>query len=177
VADPTPAFQGSGLAPPSTAAPASEECLPSLDLPEQLNRLGHYLICDREHLVATWENNGQGWMLKTTSGFISAKRNQDKLPSQGDFKLVEVKLSMTPEGKRVTGLAVYQLALSWALIVLGQGDEQIISKIIGHGALNQDQKSVIRQTMGDQFMREVWQDAADVLAYLGNADYHSSGVG
>jgi hypothetical protein len=26
-------------------------------------------------------------------------------------------------------------------------------------------------------MRDVWQGAADVLAYLGNTDYHSSGVG
>jgi hypothetical protein len=177
VADATPASEGISLAPPSAGPPANPERLPSLDLPEQLNRLSHYLICDREHLVATWESNGRGWMLKTSSGFIPAKRNQDKLPSQGDFKLVELKLSMTHEGRRLTGLTVYQLALRWALIVLDQGDEQIISKIIGHGSLNQDQKGVVRRTLGDQFMREVWQDAADVLAYLGNTDYHSSGVG
>ena len=63
------------------------------------------------------------------------------------------------------------------MIVLDQGDEPIIGKIVGYGSLNQDQKSVVRQVLGDQFMREVWQGATEVLAYLANTDYHSSGVG
>ena len=180
VADPLPASRDDGLAPPPAdpqVQPAAEECLPTLDLPEHLNRESHYLICDRTHLVATWQSDGRGWMLKTTSGFVPAKRNRDKLPSEGDFKLVELKLTMTPEGRRLAGLTSYQLALRWALIVLDQGDEQIIHKIVGHGSLNQDQKHVVRQALGDQFMREVWHEATDVLAYLANADYHSSGVG
>ncbi len=177
VADPAPVGRDVGRTAPPADPPATEEGLPSLDLPEHLNRLSHYLICDRTHLVATWENDGRGWMLKTISGLIAAKRNRDQLPSQGDFKLVELKLSMTSDGKRLTGLKSYQLALRWALTVLDQGDEQIVAKIIGHGSLNQDQKAVVRETLRDQFMREVWQDAADVLAYLGNTDYHSSGVG
>ena len=180
VVDPPAASGDVSLAPPPAGPetqPATEERLPSLNLPEHLNRESHYLICDRTHLVATWENNGHGWMLKTTSGFLPAKRNRDKLPSQGDFKLVELKLSLTPEGKRLKGLTVYQLALQWALIVLDQGDEPIIGKIVGFGSLNQDQKAIVRQALGDQFMRPVWQDAADVLAYLGNTDYHTSSVG
>lgn len=180
VADAPPA-PGNTDATPSPAIPqtqqAAEERLPSLDLPEHLNRLSHYLICDRTHLVATWENDGRGWLLKTTSGLIPAKRNRDKLPSQGDFKLVELKLSLTPDGKRLAGLTSYQLALRWALTLLDQGDEQIVGKIIGYGSLNQDQKNLVREALRDQFMRDVWQGAADVLAYLGNTDYHSSGVG
>lgn len=180
VPDPPPTAGEVAVAPPSDdppAQPAAEEGLPLLDLPEHLNRDSHYLICDRAHLVATWQNDGRGWMLKTSSGFVPAKRNREKLPAQGDFKLVELKLSLTPNGKRLVGLTSYQLALRWALIVLDQSDEAIIGKIVGHGSLNQDQKSVVRQVLGDLFMREVWQDATDVLAYLANADYHSSGVG
>ncbi len=180
VADPTPASRDDGLAPPLAdphVQPATEECLPSLDLPEHLNRDSHYLICDRTHLVAAWQNDGRGWMLKTNSGFIPAKRNREMLPNEGDFKLVELKLGMTSEGRRLAGLTSYQFALRWALTVLDQGDEPIIRKIVGYGSLNQDQKSAVRQALGDQFMREVWQEAADVLAYLGNTDYHSSGVG
>ena len=146
-------------------------------MPEHLSRESHYLICDRVHLAATWQNDGRGWMLKTTSGFVPAKRNREKLPTEGDFKLVELKFTTTPNGKRLVGLTSYQLALRWALIVLDQSDEAIIGKIVGHGSLNQDQKSVVRQGLGDQFMRKVWQDATDVLAYLANTDYHSSGVG
>jgi hypothetical protein len=156
---------------------ASEEHLPSLHVPERLNRDNHYLICDKEHLVATWENNGHGWMLKTGAGFISAKRNHEKLPAQGDFKLVELKFTLLPEGKRLSGLRAYQLAPRWALTTLDQGDDLVIEKIVHLGLLNRDQKNVVRQALRDQFMREVWEHAAAVLEYLGNTDYHSSGVG
>ena len=155
---------------------ATEEGLPSLDLPERLNRDSYYLICDRARLVATWANNGSGWMMKTNAGLISAKRNREKLPAEGDFKLVELKFTMTPEGKRLAGLTSYQLATRWALTVLDQGDEPIVKKITGYGCLNQDLKNVVRQALRDQFMRQVWEDAATVLEYLGNTDYHSPGV-
>jgi hypothetical protein len=156
---------------------ASEEHLPSPDRPERLNRESHYLICDRTRLVAAWENNGDGWMLKTTAGFVNAKRNRDSLPAQGDFKLVELKFTTTPEGKRLAGLASYQLGAHWALTALDQGDEAILGKITGPGCLNKDQKNVVRQALREQFMRQVWEKAAAVLEYLGNADYHSPGVG
>ena len=40
----------------------------SPSLPRRLNREHHYLICDRTQLVASWENNGRGWMLKSGHG-------------------------------------------------------------------------------------------------------------
>jgi len=156
---------------------ATEEHLPTLDLPERLNREHHFLICDKTRLVATWENNGHGWMLKTGAGFISAKRNHEKLPAQGDFKLVELKFDMTPEGKRLSGLATFQLANRWALTTLDQADDLVVGKLTNFGFLNKDQKNVVRQALRDQFMRQVWENAAEVLDYLGNPDYHSHGVG
>jgi hypothetical protein len=155
---------------------ATEEHLPTLNLLERLNREHHYLICDKTHLVAAWENNGQGWMLKTGAGFISAKRNREKLPAQGDFKLVELKFVIMPDGKRLSGLAAYQLANRWALTTLDQADDLIVGKITNFGFLNKDQKNVVRQALRDQFMRQVWEHAAEVLDYLGNTDYHSPGV-
>ena len=113
VADPAPAASDVILVAPADDAapePATEEGLPLPDLPTHLNRESHYLICDRTHLVATWQNDGRGWMLKTNAGLIPAKRNREKLPTQGDFKLVELKLSMTSEGRRLTGLTSYQVA-------------------------------------------------------------------
>ena len=79
------------------------------------------------------------------------------LPTQGDFKLVELKFAMTPEGKRLAGLTSYQLAIRWALTVLDQGDEPIVGKITGYGSLNRDQKNAVRQALKDQFMRQVWE--------------------
>ena len=77
----------------------------------------------------------------------------------------------------MSGLTSYQLATRWALTALDQGDDQIVGKITGLGSLNRDQKNAVRQALKDQFMRQVWEGAADVLEYLANTDYHSPGVG
>ncbi len=156
--------------------PATEEGLPPPDLPTRLNRESHYLICDKSHVVATWINDGRGWMSRLGAGFISAKRNREGLPPAGEFTLVELKFTMLPEGRRLVGLCSYRLASRWALTALSEGDDQITGKITGPGGLNREQKSSIRQALRGQFMREVWNDATAVLAYLGNADYHTHSV-
>ena len=61
--------------------------------------------------------------------------------------------------------------------MLDQGDDRLSSKITGPGSLNRDQKNAVRQALKEQFMRPVWEEAAEVLEYLANADYHSPGVG
>jgi hypothetical protein len=155
----------------------TEEHLPVHRPPTRLNRESHYLICDRTQLVAVWENNGKGWMLRSGSSFISAKRNRDRLPAHGEFQLVELKFSITPEGKRLVGLTSFQLANHWALTVLDQGDDLIFEKVAGPGCLNRDQKSAVRFALREQFMRPVWEHATEVLDYLGSADYHAHGVG
>ncbi len=155
----------------------SQVKLPTFEAPERLDRQNRYLICDKAKLVATWKNDGHGWMLKTGFGMISASRNHEQLPAQGNFKLVELKIDMTDDGLRLHGLAVYQLAPRWALTKLDKGDDQIVSSISGPGWLNRDQKNVVRMFIRDQFMRDVWEEAEEVLDYLGNTDYHSAGVG
>ena len=84
---------------------------------------------------------------------------------------------MTPEGKRLTGIASYRLVSRWALTTLADGDDPIVTKIAGLGCLSRDQKNAIRQVLREQFMRPIWEGATDVLEYLGNTDYHSPGVG
>jgi hypothetical protein len=163
--------------PDQHAQPAVAASLTKFRPPARLNRESHYLICDRSQLLATWENNGNGWMTRAASGFISAKRNREGLPAQGDFKLIELKFSMTPEGKRLSGLATYQLVAQWALTNLHEGDDGILEKITGHGCLNREQKSAVRKALKDQFMRPVWENASTVLEYLASADAHTSVVG
>jgi len=155
---------------------AIEKKLPAKELPERLGRQNRYLICDKSKLVAAWENNGHGWMLKTNFGFISATRNYDQLPAQGNFKLVELQLKMTDEGLRLAGIRTYQLARRWALTNLDKGDDKILSAVTDSGFLNKEQKSVVQKAIKEQFMRHVWEGAANVLDYLTNGDYHSPGV-
>lgn len=153
-----------------------KERLPTTIHLERLDRQNRYLICDRAHVFATWANDGKGWMLKTLSGMIPVHRNADKLPKEGTFTLVELKLRNTDEGLRLVGLMTYELAKRWALTVLAEGDDVICQKITGKGSLSHDLKNVLRLTLRDMFMPEVWQHAAPVLEFLHNADYHSHGV-
>ena len=55
------------IAPVQAEQPAASG-LPMRHGPERFNRHSHYLICDQAHLVAVWQNNGRGWMLKTDFG-------------------------------------------------------------------------------------------------------------
>jgi hypothetical protein len=154
----------------------NKEKLPTVIHLERLDRQDRYLICDRAHVFAAWANDGKGWMLKTLAGMIPVSRNADQLPKEGTFTLVELKLRHTEEGQRLVGLMTYELEQRWALTCLAEGDDIICQKIAGKGSLNKEQKNVLRLTLRDLFMPEVWQHAAAVLEFLGNADYHSHGV-
>ncbi len=155
----------------------AEEGLHPLEVPDRLCRTSHYVICDKSRLVATWENNGQGWMLRTSSGPVSAARNQDKIPAEGNFTLVELKLGTTDQGHRLRGITAYQLARRWALTKLNRGNDKILSAVTGPGSLGREQKNVVRQAIKDRFMSEVFEGADHVRDYLANTDYHSPGTG
>jgi hypothetical protein len=159
------------------AAPVGPEGLPTHRLLDRLNRHYHYLVCDRTGLLASWQNNGEGWMLKTHTGMVPASRNRGQVLSHGDFKLVELKLQSNGPDRRLIGIRSYQLAEHYALSSLERGDDQIVDKITGPGRLNREQKNVVRTVIKDQFMYEVWKDGTEVLEYLASTDYHSPGVG
>lgn len=144
--------------------------------PTRLVVHNRYVICDRSGVVAAWEGGGQGWLLRTDHGYTRLALNADKLPSQGDFKLVELQMSVEHERPLLRALRVFQLAQRWALTSLVRGDDAILKTITGPGSLNRDQKNAIRQYLGQRMMREIWGDNRPVLEYLGNQDYHSPGA-
>jgi hypothetical protein len=143
----------------------------------RLVRLNRYFICDGTRVIATWENNGQGWRIRADHGFASAARNPEKIPSQGDFKLVEFHMAVVNEELRLKAIQIYQLARRWALTSLGRGDDLICKSIIGPGSLLRAQKDAVRLHLQETIMRSVWGDAAEVLDYLANDDYHSHSAG
>jgi hypothetical protein len=148
-----------------------------VDAPTRLGRLNRYVICDPVRVIAAWENNGQGWRLRTDHGYASVARNPEKIPNQGDFKFVELRMAMLGDDLRLRGIQVYQLARHWALLALERGDDFICKSIVGPGSLVRAQKDAVRQQLQEKFMRTVWGDAAEVLDYLANGDYHSPGAG
>jgi hypothetical protein len=155
---------------------ALEEGLPTFRGPERLVRLNQYIICDNAKVVATWQNNGHGWMLRTPIGLVSAARNADKIPTSGDFKLAELQMAMLDDVPRLEGLLVYRLANRWALTALNKGEDAVLTTISGLGSLNRDQKAAIHLHLREHVTRAVWEHAGAVLEYLGNVDYHSPGA-
>lgn len=154
----------------------SEIALPTKHFPERLVRLNRYLILDKAKVFAAWENNGNGWMLKTGFGFVQASRNHEQLPAQGNFTLVEMQMCLTDDGLHLDGLVCYKLAQRWALTNLDKADDKILKSIVAFGSLNKDQKAAVQKALRELFMRHVWEGAHDVLDFLANADYHSPGT-
>lgn len=165
------------VAPDQHVHDALDHELRAVEAPQRLTHLNRYLICDKSKLFGMWEDNGQGWMLKTSSGFVKARVNPDKLPSQGDFTLVELRMAMTDDGLRLSGIHCYELAKRWVLTTLEQDDHRLLRRIIGPGRLTKEQKGVVQAFLREHFMRGIWEEATDVIDFLGNFDYHSPGVG
>ena len=156
--------------------PPGESSMLALDTSEKLARSSYYLICNNKEMVACWENDGRGWKLKTRGGLVSALRNPENIPNEGNFQLVEFRMESTDEGLRLNDILCCQLAQRWALTALTDGENAILSKITGPGSLDRNQKAVVRQAMKDRFMRPIWAEAVAVLEYLANTDYHSPGT-
>lgn len=172
---PARASATAGANPQAVATPDAPHGTPQSLI--RLTRTHFYLICDPSRIIATWENNGQGWRIRTEHGFASAARNPEKIPGQGDFKLVELRMEHSDGEMQLRGLRVYQLTKRWALNGLGRGDDVVCKSITGPGSLLRIQKNAVRAYLQERFMREVWGNAAEVLDYLSNDDYHSPGAG
>lgn len=172
---------------PGSAGPAAEAGEPTVSEqpaallrappPERLVRHHRYLICDRTRVVGTWENNGHGWMILGDHKFVRALQNAERLPYQGDFKLVEICITSEGEMPHLSGLRVYQLADRWALVNLAHGDDAILNSVTGPAGLLRDQKSAVRQHIKEQFTDDFWEDAQIVREYLANDDFHTGEVG
>lgn len=164
-------------APPNQQQESAGEEFPEIQQADKLVRNYHYLVCDRLGLVATWEANGQGWLIRSGTTFVRAVKNPDKLPAQGDFKLVELQLVHRPDGSQyLEGLHVYQLASRYALTRIERGDDAILGAIRGPGALTRDQKAAVFRYIREKFMRPIWEDNQALVEYLTNEDYHSPGI-
>jgi hypothetical protein len=143
---------------------------------ERLNRHNRYWICDSTHVLATWANDGKGWLLKTNAGMGSASRNREKVPCEGNFVLVELKMETPAEGMKLRGITAYKLPLRWALPAIAESDDAICAKITGYGTLSKEVKGVIRLALKEHFMYEIWEGATKVLEFLNSPDAHTHSV-
>ncbi len=159
-----PRDEGEGLAQVvAVAAPVKELKTPN-----------KYVILDRQRIIAVWE--AEGWQLKTPAGLISAKRNTEQIPSQGVFRLVELRVTRTTDAMYLTGIVSHELTSRFALPAIGRGDNQILEKIVHPSGLTRDQKQIVRRYLQETFMPDVWQHSTTITEYLASADQHTQGV-
>ncbi len=159
-----PRDEGAGLAQVTAIADATTE----------LKAPNKYVICDRQRIIAVWE--GDGWQLKTPAGLVSAKRDTEQIPSQGVFRLVELRVTRTSDAMFLTGILCHELVPRWALPAIARGDNQILEKIVGPAGLTRDQKQMVRRYLQESFMPDVWRDSEEITDFLSNADQHTQGV-
>ena len=150
--------------------------LPPVEAPERLAWHDRYLICSSDKLFAAWESNGHGWMLKTNAGYIRAKRNMEGLPNQGDFALVELRMSAAGGSQKLVAIRPYRIAPRWAIPVLARGENEILSTVRGPSGLNRPQKAAVMRYLRESMMPEMWHAADEIIDYLSNTDYHSQGA-
>jgi hypothetical protein len=143
---------------------------------EKLNKRNRYWICDSAHVIATWANDGKSWMLKTNTGMVSASRYREKVPCEGNFVLIELKMETAEEGMKLKGITAYKIPQRWALPTIAEGDDVICTKITGYGTLSKEQKGVIRLALKEHFMYEIWEGATKVLEFLNSPDAHTHSV-
>jgi hypothetical protein len=133
------------------------------DVPEHLGALNHYMVCDHKDVVARFEHDDRGWMVKLKDGFVRAKLVANKIPQFGKFVLVEVGVKQADDGLHLKYVKPFRLADQYALNKLAKGDDAILAAITGRAELNTAQKSHVRDLVRKHFLPHV---AAEVDQFM-----------
>ncbi|MDO4424645.1 MAG: hypothetical protein Q4D17_02630 [Planctomycetia bacterium] len=154
----------------------AEDTIHPIERPKRLEPQFRYLILDQERLLAVWQMEN-GWQVNDGSRLISAKRNAQILPKQGDFRFLELQLGTVDEEFRITKMRIFQLARQYSVSKIALDENEVLSTIIGAASLTRSQKSTLLQGLKKYFMRSVWADSPAIYDFLLNDDFHSSEIG
>lgn len=154
----------------------SENRIHPVEHPKRLVPGFRYLILDSERLLAVWQLE-TGWQVNDGSRLVSAKRNAQILPKQGDFRFIELQLGSVNDEFLVTKLRIFQLARQYSVSKIAQDENEVLSTISGASSLTRSQKNALFQGLKKYFMRSVWADSPAVYDFLLNEDFHSSEIG
>lgn len=131
--------------------------------PELLGRYNHYLICNGKEVVATWEEDGKGWMVRVKDGFVRASSNPAQTPSMGTFVLIEIAIEVEGPIKRLTGVHAYSIPAAIALSRLGKSDHAILACLEGRTTMSDRQKALARQRVNAKFLPSIWEGTEGLL--------------
>ncbi len=155
---------------------SSENVIHPVERPKRLEPRFRYLILDSERLLAVWQLEN-GWQINDGSRLVSAKRNAQLIPKQGDFRFIELQLGTVNEEFLITKLRIFQLARQYSISKIALDENDVLSTITGAASLTRSQKNALFQGLKKYFMRSVWADSPAVYDFLLNEDFHSSEIG
>ena len=169
---------------PSPKAPSGSEIivnnLPSLiqtdGFPKRIERANFYVILAADRVIA-FLKSGEGWQLNTGHGFSNARQENQLIPGQGTFALVEGIVRETEQGRRLFGIQFFKLDGRACLLAIARNESEILEKISARSTLTLSQKRHLLLFIRDRYFAEFTADAPEIIEYLTGEDFHSEQIG
>ncbi|NIP86659.1 MAG: hypothetical protein GTO03_14285 [Planctomycetales bacterium] len=129
--------------------------------PENLKRHCHYLICNSKDVIARWDDDGKGWMVRVKDGFVKATQNPKQIPTMGNYVFIEIEIVSEGPRQRLAGVHAYTLPGAFALMKLTKQDNAILEALEQGTELNDGQRALVRQRVNANYLPTIWEDAAE----------------
>ena len=140
----------------------NEEAGLTLPVPEALRRNCHYLICNSREIVARWDDDGKGWMIRIKDGFVKAAQNPKQIPSMGHYIFIEIEITKSSARQQLTGVHGFSLPGDFVLNKLTKKNEStILEGVEGSTELNDRQRALVRQRINAKYLPNIWDDAIE----------------
>jgi hypothetical protein len=132
-------------------------------VPKHLDLMSHYLVCNHKDIIARWQSDGRGWLVRVKDGFARASTVANHIPQFGKFVLIEVGVERRDDGIHLRAVTAFRLQEHYALTKLVHGDDQILSVVNGVTEPNPQQRSHIRALVHQKFLPHIWPELDELL--------------
>lgn len=132
-------------------------------VPNHLDLLSHYLICNYKDIIARWQSDGRGWQVRVKDGFARAVTVASHIPEVGKFVLIEIGVERREDGLHLRNITPFRLQEHHALTKLVRGDDHILTTVTGVSELNPRQRAHVRQLVHQKFLPHIWPELEELL--------------
>jgi hypothetical protein len=132
-------------------------------VPKHLDLMSHYMVCNHKDIIARWQSDGRGWLVRVKDGFARASTVANHIPQFGKFLLIEVGVERRDDGIHLRNVTAFRLQEHYALTKLVHGDDQILGTVNGVAELNPQQRAHIRALVHQKFLPHIWPELDELL--------------
>ena len=132
-------------------------------VPKHLDMMSHYLVCNHKDIIARWQSDGRGWLVRVKDGFARASTVASHIPQFGKYLLIEVGVERRDDGIHLRAVTAFRLQEHYALTKLVHGDDQILGTVNGIGELNPQQRSHVRALVHQKFLPHIWPELDELM--------------